>query len=737
MTKSGAGRLTLSGSNTHSGGTTVSAGTLAGNSASLQGNIANNAAVEFTQSSDGTYAGNMSGNGALTKTGAGRLTLSGSNIHSGGTTVSAGTLAGNTSNLQGNIANNAAVEFTQSSDGTYAGNMSGNGALTKSGAGRLILSGSNTHSGGTTVSAGTLAGSTSNLQGNIANNAAVEFTQSSDGTYAGNMSGNGALTKSGAGRLTLSGSNTHSGGTTVSAGTLAVSTSNLQGNISNNAAVEFSQASDGIYAGNMSGSGTLTKTGAGRLTLSGSNSYGGGTTVSAGTLTGDTASLKGSITNNAAVAFEQTGNGTYAGDMSGSGALTKSGVGRLTLSGSNSYGGGTTVSAGTLAGDTASLNGSITNNAAVEFEQTGNGTYAGNMSGSGAMTKTGAGTLTLSGNNSTFSGATSVNAGSLVLNGTTASNLLISTGAGFGGNGTVARLENRGTVAPGNSIGTTTVTGDYVHDASATYEVEINNYGQSDLIDVSGTATINGGTLDVQPEAGTYTPGTRYTILDADGGVTGEFDTLTGSVIGSRLQLFYNANNIELFLAPLYYATARTPNQKAVAAMLEQMSLDPTGDVGSVLSQLDTVINTPGGEAYFDQLGGEVFGTTASVGIESTGLLLKTIGGRLRTMAAFEAARNVPAVRTYTAGTLEDFDDTIIRGQASSQPCCGWRPWVQGYGVSSNAKGDGNASGFNYSIGGATVAVDRALDRYTRLGIAGGYGASRINLDGPAQRAYV
>ena len=284
LTKAGGGALTLSAANTYSGGTIVSAGSLIGTTSSLQGAITNSAAVTFDQATDGTYAGIMSGSGSLTKVGEGNVTLSGANTYSGGTTVSAGSLVGTSSSLQGAITNNAAVTFDQAAYGTYAGIMSGSGSLSKLGAGNVTLGGANTYSGGTTVSGGSLAGTSSSLQGTITNNAAVIFDQATVGTYAGIMSGSGSLTKSGAGNLTLSAANTYSGGTTVSAGALTGSTSSLQGAIVNNAAVVFAQASDGTYSGAMSGSGTLTKSGSGSVTLSGNNSFSGGTTLSGGTL---------------------------------------------------------------------------------------------------------------------------------------------------------------------------------------------------------------------------------------------------------------------------------------------------------------------------------------------------------------------------------------------------------------------------------------------------------------------
>ena len=132
-------------------------------------------------------------------------------------------------------------------------------------------------------------------------------------TLATALSGTGALKKAGTGTLTLGGANNYGGGTTVSAGVLQGTTTSLQGNITDNAGVTFNQATSGTYAGLLSGTGTLTITGGGTVTLSGANNYGGGTTVSAGVLQGTTTSLQGNITDNAGVTFNQATSGTYAG----------------------------------------------------------------------------------------------------------------------------------------------------------------------------------------------------------------------------------------------------------------------------------------------------------------------------------------------------------------------------------------------------------------------------------------
>ena len=255
----------------------------------------------------------MGGSGSLTKAGAGVVTLTGANTYTGGTLVSAGTLSGTTSSLQGNITNNAVVQFNQAANGTYADVMSGTGALVKSGTGIVTLSGTNTYSGGTAISGGTLVGNTVSVQGDILNNAQLVLNQTADGTYAGTMVGSGGFTKTGAGTLTLTGQAAYTGGTTVNAGTLAGTTLNLQGAIQNNASLRFDQAFSGIFSGAINGIGSLNKSGPGAVVLNGTNTYTGGTTVSGGALIGTTASLQGAILNDAQVIFDQGTNGSTPG----------------------------------------------------------------------------------------------------------------------------------------------------------------------------------------------------------------------------------------------------------------------------------------------------------------------------------------------------------------------------------------------------------------------------------------
>ena len=121
----------------------------------------NNALLVFNRSDSPTFSGVISGSGCVAQAGGGLLTLLGSNTYTGLTTVSAGSLqignGGTSGSLAGNILNNTAVIFNRADTSVYAGSMSGNGALVQQGAGTTVLTGSNTYSGGTSINDGIAA----------------------------------------------------------------------------------------------------------------------------------------------------------------------------------------------------------------------------------------------------------------------------------------------------------------------------------------------------------------------------------------------------------------------------------------------------------------------------------------------------------------------------------------------------------------------------------------------------
>ncbi|EDW1566280.1 AIDA autotransporter, partial [Salmonella enterica subsp. enterica serovar Mbandaka] len=168
------------------------------------------------------------------------------------------------------------------------------------------------------------------------------------GTFDNAIGGSGNVVKSGADTLTLSGSNSYTGGTTISGGTLVASTVEAlgTGDVTNNATLELNTGGD--FINNIGGTGRVEKSGDDTLTLSGSNTYTGGTLINGGTLVASNVEALGTgdVTDNATLALN-TG-GTFDNAISGSGQVVKSGDKMLTLSGANSYSGGTLISDGTL-----------------------------------------------------------------------------------------------------------------------------------------------------------------------------------------------------------------------------------------------------------------------------------------------------------------------------------------------------------------------------------------------------
>lgn len=237
-TVTNSGRLTLTGATTGIGAfSQTAAGTFAltGFNTTV-GNLAGAGSVQLgnatlTTNGDNSstaFAGTISGSGALIKVGTGTLVLSGANTFTGPTTITGGTLQLGAGGTGGSLASSSIVD-----DGVLVINrsdllqlsavISGSGSLVQAGAGTTQLTGANTYTGGTLVSAGRLVGNTTSLHGAIQNDATLEFAQAAAGVYAGSLSGTGAFEKTGAGMLNLTGdSSTFTGATRVLGGQLAV-----------------------------------------------------------------------------------------------------------------------------------------------------------------------------------------------------------------------------------------------------------------------------------------------------------------------------------------------------------------------------------------------------------------------------------------------------------------------------------------------------------------------------------
>jgi autotransporter-associated beta strand protein len=552
-----------------------------------------NGALNFTNT--------ISGSGGLTLTNAGTTTLSGmGNTYTGSTTVQAGTLllqetSGNaipsaltigaaTVRLNGNNQIAATASVTVNSSGLLNTNNHSNtiGSLTLSG-------GSVTTGTGTlTVNGNVTASGSSVISGNLGLGVSmVTFTVNTLGTLtiSAVVSGAAVLSNAGGGTLILSAANSYSGGTRLTAGTLSVG---------NNSAL---------------GAGTLTVTGgtlsatggavslANAVILGGSLTFGGSNNL---TLTGAV-----TLTGNRTLTVTSTGGITISGSLGQSGgtwALTKAGSGMLVLSGVNTYGGGTVLTAGTLSVGSASAIGTgilslqggtfsatggpvslanavtlagnatiggtnrltftgavtLTGNRTLTVINTGGTTISGAIGQSGgvwALTTAGSATLVLSGNN-TYSGGTTISAGTLLINGTQSSGTVtVKSGGTLGGTGKFGPLSvsSGGTVFPGTSPSSTGIlnSGNAAFASGSSFDVALNGTTAGsgyDQLNVTGTVSLGSSTLNVTLG---FTPaiGTSFTIIHNTGGspVVGTFKNLaegaTFVVNGETFRITYKGGS--------------------------------------------------------------------------------------------------------------------------------------------------------------------------------------------------
>ncbi|MEN6404952.1 MAG: autotransporter-associated beta strand repeat-containing protein [Thermoguttaceae bacterium] len=508
VTKKGAGTLTFTGAKTYTGKTYVNGGKLQlGNGStngSVAGDIETTALLAFDNSTDQTYGGVISGTGDLKMNGNAVLTLTGANTFTGTTTVASGTLqignGGTTGSLSSGaitVESGATLAFNRSNAYVIANTITGAGSLSKLSTGTLTLTGANNYTGTTTVGGGTLqigAGATSGTigTGNIAvsSGAILKLNRSDSYALSNAISGAGSVVVAGGGTLTYAGTSTLSGTTSISSSTLQLGDGATNGvytgtiAIGSTATLLFNNAATQTFNGVITGTtGTLSKNGNGTLTLLGTNTYSGTTRVLDGKLQLGNGSSNGSVAGNFAVssgallAFDNKYAQTYSGAISGAnGDFKKYGEGMLTLTGSNTYSGDTTITGGTLC-----------------------------LSGSGSINSTSS--ITLSG-------------GALIQDSSVAVNRALTFTSGtLGGTGTYSNDVTAGTgschFSPGDGgIGTLTLAGDLSLNSTSVLDFDFGTTsGSCDRIAFSGTGRdlVLDGTINITC-SGTL-PGGDYVIF--------------------------------------------------------------------------------------------------------------------------------------------------------------------------------------------------------------------------------
>jgi len=553
LSKSGSGRWVLSGNNTYTGESFIDAGTLvaANNNALGAGGFL--AGTKTTVADGATLA--LQGNISMDE----HTHLYGSGV--GGQGVIRNLSGTNTLTSNHSLKSNVALG-ADAGQLTISGNLYDEGAasgVTKVGAGEVVLSGSNTYTGATTVNGGRLqlgAGSSSldysSSSGYAINNgstlalggAMVQLNAigGSARTITFDANGGNTLdTGSGVNVVDWVG-NTYR--TTGGARNFITGSSGLNVNSGATATLDVARGTDPTSDLTVSSffwnAGGIAKTGNGIATLSGSSTYTGQSFINAGTLVAEN--------NNALGA---------GGFLAGTKTTVADGA-TLALQGNISMNEHTHLYGNGVGGQGAirnlSGNNSLTSNHALKSDvalgaDAGQLTISGNLydeDGTFGMTKVGAGAVVLNGSN-TYSGATAVNAGTLVVDGSADnSTVTVNSGATLSGSGSIGGLivSSGGTINPGNSPGTQTVAGNATWSAGGNYNWQILDAAGSagtgwDLLNVTGTLDLSALSLgnefeinlwslssigpDVSGNALNFNSGQNYTwtIASAASGITG------------------------------------------------------------------------------------------------------------------------------------------------------------------------------------------------------------------------
>lgn len=389
--------------------------------------------------------------------------------------------------------------------------------------------------------------------------------------------------------------------------------------------------------------------------------------------------------------------------IGGRGRLVKQGPGWLRLSGNNRFG-GASVDGGTLefSGDNAL-------SAPVSVSSDGNLHVSGRMVGSALDIKGGrvwiggrvsgapvqlrqGGRLHLAESGRIENGGLQLMASQARIDGQVTGRVDVDAGSRLDGNGQLGPTWMAGTIAPGHSIGTLTIAGDYVQQPGSLYEAEIDAGGRSDLLQVQGRAHLQGGTLRLVPTAVGIALGQRWRVLAARG-LAGRFAAIEGApspFLAFTARYEGDAVQAQLGRGQPLASAARTRNQRSVAG-----AIDRTPD-SHALPQRLTQLQPAQLPAALDPLSGELHASVRTL------LLSDTQGPR---EAALARARHG--------------QDAFTAQSAAGK---GHGLWADMRQDQQRLDGDGNADSARLSGSTALVGYDQAFDSGWRAGLFGGGG---------------
>lgn len=482
----------------------------------------------------------------------------------------------------------------------------------------------------------------------------------------------------------------------------------------------------GTFRGAISGSGRLVLSG-GDLTLEGANTYTGGTTIAAGATLqlgwDNPGSVVGDVADNGSLIFASPADTTYAGVISGTGSVTHSGGRTLTLTGANTFTGGIIVDVSTLSvGEDANLgaadgaltletDGTLETTASfstgrnvvlqgVATIQTDSGsdlTTTGVISGSGPLIKTGPGILTLSGIG-TWTGGTEIMGGSLRSAHVVPGDVSVDTSGILDSvPGVAGSLTNITKVAVKG--GDTTVGDNYKQENTGTLAVSLGS-----KLAVTGTATLNGGTLEVTGADPGYVANTHTDVLTATGGVIGTFDQLVkdSGVVFTSTTIGYGPNDVYLDTTGLNITVAA----KAMG-IIEPAAMSAAQRVQDGFEAINATMAS-GGEPSSDVLqgAGAIQHSATPAVAQAT---LTSLSGQLH---AASAAMLFDGIDARSDALSEHFDDLVSRKTKSGV-------WYGDLGWQGNLQRGGYA-GATFRSDGGMAGADMRIGQHALLGFAAG-----------------
>lgn len=371
------------------------------------------------------------------------------------------------------------------------------------------------------------------------------------------------------------------------------------------------------------------------------------------------------------------------------------------------------------------------------------------------LTKAGLGTLVLTGNNA-FGGGLTASAGRLTVNGLLTNNALVQAGGTLGGSGTVVNLTNTGgTVAPGNSIDTLDVTGDFSQDSAGTLEIEF-DASDIDQLDITGDATLAGTIRFVELATGTLANAPARTFLTAEN-INGAFDatttvfasgsTLTGATIsidtgGPR----DTAGVVFSDFVAQFADQAATQTGAAAGGVIDGLAVSDPGGSVPIINALNASANVTNA---LESQGNTLANAAAVQGHAAQQLVADTARARVWGLSGRALARQAAdqlAAAEQAAGTAwftiaQGLETGLPPQSESSAEPAGWATpgvgdgdpsfWVQAVGRFGEIDGDATSFGFDAATYGVSLGAEWSdAPRDAVAGVFVGFTESQVEING-------